>query len=86
MAPRVIKLREQEKIDQENEAPVAASPQRAPVARFLLQVDRQTKGSYATAEAALAAGMVIKKGHPVVQVAIYDRDESKHTLVTLPPA
>jgi hypothetical protein len=40
--------------------------------RYLLQVDRQTKGSYQTAEAAEAAGLVIKKGHPIVQVGIYD--------------
>ncbi len=81
MAPRVIKLREQEKTDQENEPPVTASQQRTPVARFLLQVDRQTKASYASADAALAAGLVIKKAHPVVQVAVYDREESKHMLI-----
>ena len=40
--------------------------------RFLLQVDRQTKTSYATYEAAEEAGLVIKRGHPIVQVAVYD--------------
>jgi hypothetical protein len=40
--------------------------------RFLLQVDRQTKGSYQTAEAAEQAGLVIKKGYPIVQVGVYD--------------
>jgi hypothetical protein len=40
--------------------------------QFLLQVDRQTKTSYATYEAAEEAGLVIKRGHPVVQVAVYD--------------
>ena len=40
--------------------------------RFLLQVDRQTKGSYTTAEAAEQVGLAIKKGHPIVKVAVYD--------------
>lgn len=40
--------------------------------QFLLQVDRQTKTSYATYEAAEGAGLVIKRGHPIVQVAVYD--------------
>jgi hypothetical protein len=44
--------------------------------RFRLQVDRQTKGSYATYEAAEAAGMAIKKTYPSLQVAVYDGVES----------
>jgi hypothetical protein len=40
--------------------------------QFLLQVDRQTKASFSTYEAAEKAGLVIKKNFPVVRVAIYD--------------
>jgi hypothetical protein len=40
--------------------------------QFVLQVDRQTKASYTTYEAAEEAGLVIKRGHPVVQVVVYD--------------
>jgi hypothetical protein len=40
--------------------------------QFRLQVDRQTKSSYSTYEAAEAAGLVIKKAHPLVQVTVYD--------------
>ena len=40
--------------------------------QFLLQVDRQTKTSYTTYEAAQEAGLVIKNGHPIVHVAVYD--------------
>jgi hypothetical protein len=40
--------------------------------QFRLQVDRQTKSSYTTLEAAEQAGMVIKRGHPILQVAVYD--------------
>jgi hypothetical protein len=40
--------------------------------QFRLQVDRQTKSSYVTYEAAEQAGLVIKQAHPILQVAIYD--------------
>ncbi len=40
--------------------------------RYLLQVDRQTKGSYTSAELAAEAGLVIKKAHPIVRVTVYD--------------
>ena len=39
---------------------------------FRLKVDRQTKASYPTLEAAEKAGLAIKKGHPLVQVTVYD--------------
>ena len=51
--------------------------------RYLLQVDRQTKGSYKTSEAARSAGLEIKKGYPIVQVSIYDNVDNSHTLVEL---
>jgi len=52
--------------------------------RFRLQVDRQTKGSYATYEAAEKAGLVIKKEHPILQVAVYDGVESVNKIIELP--
>ena len=54
------------------------------VGQFLLQVDRQTKRSYATAEAAEKAGMVIKKGHPIVRVSVYDSVETANKIIELP--
>ena len=54
---------------------------RATMARYRLQVDRQTKNSYATHDAAEAAGAAIKKAHPVVQVSIYDSKESEITVL-----
>lgn len=61
------------------------SQRRRPEAgRFLLQVDRQTKGSYTTAETAVAAGMTIKTGHPLVQVRVYDSVDCESTLVEAP--
>jgi hypothetical protein len=49
--------------------------------RFRLQVDRQTKGSYATYEAAEAVGMAIKKDYPILEVAVYDRVESVNKII-----
>jgi len=46
--------------------------QRAQMAQFRLQVDRQTKGSYATHDDAERAGLAIKQKYPIVQVTIYD--------------
>ena len=84
MAPRVIKLREQEEPAQGTEDETISQRRRPEVGRFLLQVDRQTKGSYATAEAAQTAGMAIKANHPIVQVSVYDSVDTTNTLVELP--
>src|SRR5262249_27521304 len=50
------------------------------------QVDRQTKSTYATFEAAEAAGMAIKKGHPLVHVGVYDHIEGVNKIIRLPEA
>ena len=55
------------------EKPIRIVRKPADGGRFRLQVDRQTKASYATWEAAEKAGLAIKKGHPILQVAVYDR-------------
>jgi hypothetical protein len=44
-------------------------------------VDRQTKGSYATYEAAEAAGVAIKKAYPILQVAVYDSIEGVNKII-----
>jgi hypothetical protein len=49
--------------------------------QFLLQVDRQTKTSFSTFEAAEKAGLVIKKNFPVVRVAIYDSVTSENKII-----
>jgi len=51
--------------------------------RFRLQVDRQTKESYTTYEAAEAAGMAIKKAYPVLQVAVYDGVDNVSKIIEL---
>jgi formylglycine-generating enzyme required for sulfatase activity len=52
------------------------------VGRFLLQVDRQTKGAYQTAEAAESAGLAIKKDYPVVHVTVYDTVEYATSIIS----
>jgi hypothetical protein len=52
--------------------------------RYRLQVDRQTKSTYDTFEAAQAQGMMIKKKFSQVQVAIYDTQASANTILELP--
>jgi len=54
--------------------------------QFQLQVDRQTKVSYGTYEAAERAGMAIKQSHPLVQVAIYNAGERSTKIIELPDA
>jgi hypothetical protein len=58
-----------------------AHQRKKPEERFWLQVDRQTKGSYSTLEAAEAAGSVIKKAHPIVQVSVYDSVDCVNKLI-----
>ena len=69
------------KKDAEEAEPMPAGQKRAAMARYRLQVDRQTKNSFATHEAAAAAGAAIKKAHPIVQVTIYDAEETSVTLL-----
>ena len=61
-----------------------ATQTKRPDARFRLQVDRQTKQTYPTFEAAETAGLAIKKVYPILQVAVYDGVASVNKLIELP--
>jgi hypothetical protein len=52
--------------------------------RFRLQVDRQTKASYVTREAAEQAGLAIKRGFPIVHVTVFDADAGQSETIVLP--
>ena len=71
-----------------DEAAPEAPNQHAPpeAGPYRLQVDRQTKAFYPTQDAAEAAGMIIKKGHPIVQVWIYNSAEGVNKIIELPMA
>jgi hypothetical protein len=59
---------------------------RPELGRYLLQVDRQTKSSYHTAESAKSAGLAIKKSYPMLHVAVYDSVEGTSTVLVTPAA
>ena len=56
---------------------------RPEVGQFRLLVDRQTKASFATYEAAEKAAMAIKTGHPIVSVVVYDAKEGENHVMEL---
>jgi len=85
MAPRQIKMPVKNDPEKDNEADEVFSQRKRPErGRYLLQVDRQTKGSYTTSEAAQSAALVIKTAHPIVQVSVYDSVDNSNTLVEAP--
>jgi hypothetical protein len=88
MASRQIKMPERKLPENAESEPEESFSQRKrpELGRYLLQVDRQTKGSYQTAENAQAAGLAIKKGYPILHVTVYDSVESASTVVVLPAA
>ena len=51
--------------------------------RYRLQVDRQTKASFATYNDAEEAGLAIKKDFPIVQVTVYDAEEAVTNVIEL---
>ena len=85
MASRQIKMPVKDESDKDvDEAPSQRKqPERG---RYLLQVDRQTKSSYATSEAAQSAALAIKTNYSIVQVSVYDSVEHTHTMVEAPAA
>ena len=83
MTTRQIKLPVKESLEKEVED-VLSQRKRPERGRFLLQVDRQTKGSYTTSEAARAAALVIKKNYPILKVSVYDSVDNSNTLVEAP--
>jgi len=89
VAPRQIKMpvkKDAEKEAEKEAEDVSAQSKRPEIGRYLLQVDRQTKGSYKTSEAAQSATLAIKTNYPIVKVSIYDSVNNSHTLVELPGA
>lgn len=60
---------------------VKAGQTRPALGRFRLQVDRQTKATYASMDEAETAGKAIKKAHPIVQVSVYDAEQSAQTML-----
>lgn len=84
MATRQIKMPEK---PPESEPEDHFSQRKRPeLGRYLLQVDRQTKASYQTAEIAQTAGLAIKKEYPILHVTVYDSVDCAATTVEVPAA
>jgi hypothetical protein len=85
MASRQIKMPVKDVSEKDKEVDDIFSQRKRPErGRYLLQVDRQTKGSYTTPEAAQSIALGIKTAHPIVQVSVYDSVDNTSTLVELP--
>jgi hypothetical protein len=80
MASRQIKMPVKDESEKDVDD-VFSQRKRPERGRYLLQVDRQTKGSYTTPEAAQSAALAIKTAYPIVQVSIYDSVDNTSTLV-----
>jgi hypothetical protein len=52
--------------------------------RYQLQIDRQTKRSFKTPEAARSAALDIKSRFPALQVSIYDSASKSRTVIDTP--
>jgi hypothetical protein len=83
--PRQIKMPGKDHSDEEAEE-VFSQRKRPHSGRYLLQVDKQTKGFYKTPEAAQSAVLEIKIAYPIVRVSIYDSVDNSARLVELPGA
>ncbi len=81
MATRKMKMPEQTEADSEEQFSQRKRPE---FGRYILQVDRQTKGSYQTVETAQSAGLAIKKEYPILHVTIYDSVECTSTTLASP--
>jgi hypothetical protein len=87
MASRQMKMPTKNNASEEEDVVEVFSQSKRPErGRYLLQVDRQTKGSYAEMEAAQAAALAIKKSYSVVQVSVYDSVEHTYTMIEAPAA
>ena len=62
----------------EGEQPSQSQPEPE---RYLLQIDRQSKRSFKTPEAARTAALEIKSRFPTLQVSVYDTLSGSRTMV-----
>jgi hypothetical protein len=65
----------------EQERPQQQQPE---AGRYYLEIDRQTKRSFKTSEAARSAAQEIKARFPALQVSVYDSTSKSRTMVEVP--
>jgi hypothetical protein len=82
---KTISLTQPDAVAVEEPVPELLGRRKRPeVGQFRLLVDRQTKASFATYEAAEKAAMAIKTGHPIVSVVVYDAKDGENHVMELP--
>ena len=84
MRERELKMPARNAASRENAeegSPKQAQPE---TGRYLLQIDRQSKRSFKTPEAAQTAAREIKSRFPALQVSIYDTVTGSRTVMDLP--
>jgi hypothetical protein len=84
MAPRKMKMPEMPEMPESEAQEHLSQRKRAELGRYLLQVDRQTKGSYPTPESAESAGLAIKVQYPLLHVTVFDSVDFASTVLTAP--
>ena len=73
------------KVDNAEQTDNERPPQQQPdTERYQLQIDRQTKRSFKTPEAARTMALEIKARFPILQVSIHDSVSNSRTVVDLP--
>jgi hypothetical protein len=80
---KTISLAPPEAVAEEPVPELLGRRKRPEVGQFRLLVDRQTKASFATYEAAEKAAMAIKTGHPIVSVVVYDAKAGENHVMEL---
>ena len=81
MTSRIVKVRPPAESAANSDSHVITSQRKRPEARYWLQVDRQTKSSHATSQAAEEAGALIKKSasdRPGLGVRPYRMRQQNH--------
>jgi hypothetical protein len=80
---KTISLAQPDAVAEEPPPELLGRRKRPEVGQFRLLVDRQTKASFATYEAAEKAAMAIKTGHPIVSVVVYDAKAGENHVMEL---
>jgi hypothetical protein len=80
---KTISLAQPDAVVEEPAPELLGRRKRPEVGQFRLLVDRQTKASFATYEAAEKAAMAIKTGHPIVSVVVYDAKAGENHVMEL---
>ena len=80
---KTISLAQPDAVVEEPVPELLGRRKRPEVGQFRLLVDRQTKASFATYEAAEKAAMAIKTGHPIVSVVVYDAKDGENHVMEL---